>query len=178
MGYGTVNVGYPAKIGKPGGSDAYGSAAAVQTNLTSHINNKSNPHGVTAAQAGALPITGGTLTGNLTGLYITGTWLQGTADNHLSTTPPKVCVQDADGWVHHRTPAEIRSDIGAAASSHTHSASDINSGTLSAARGGTGQTTLTPAVTTKGVRQIYAGTSDMTAGSSSLTTGVIYLVYE
>lgn len=70
------------------------------------------------------------------------------------------------------------SQIGAAASSHNHSASNITSGTLSTARGGTGQTTLTPAVTTKGVRQIYAGTSDMTAGSSSLTTGVIYLVYE
>lgn len=30
----------------------------------------------------------------------------------------------------------------------------------------------------QGVRQIYAGTTDMTAGSSSLTTGCIYLVYE
>ena len=27
-------------------------------------------------------------------------------------------------------------------------------------------------------RNIFAGTSDMTAGSSTLTTGVIYLVYE
>ena len=65
-----------------------------------------------------------------------------------------------------------------AAASHTHSASNITSGTLSAARGGTGQTTLTPAVTTKGVRQIYAGTSDMSSGSTSLTTGCIYLAYQ
>ena len=43
--------------------DPAGSAAAVQNNLTSHINNKSNPHGVTAAQAGALPTAGGTMTG-------------------------------------------------------------------------------------------------------------------
>ena len=62
--------------------------------------------------------------------------------------------------------------------SHTHSASQINSGVLPIARGGTGQTTLTPAVETKGVRHIYAGTTDMTAGSSSLTTGCIYLCYE
>ena len=55
MGYGTVNVGYPSKIGKPGGSDAYGSASAVQANLNSHTNNKSNPHGVTASQVGADP---------------------------------------------------------------------------------------------------------------------------
>lgn len=33
--------------------DPAGSAAAVQTNLTSHINDKNNPHGVTAAQVGA-----------------------------------------------------------------------------------------------------------------------------
>ena len=68
--------------------------------------------------------------------------------------------------------------VGAAASSHNHSASEITSGTLPVARGGTGQTTVTPAVETKGVRQIYAGTSDMTAGSTSLTTGVVYFVYE
>lgn len=67
---------------------------------------------------------------------------------------------------------------GKANSDHSHSTNDITSGTLSANRGGTGQTTLTPAVGTKGVRQIYAGTSDMTAGVTALTTGCIYLVYE
>lgn len=45
--------------------DPAGSAAAVQTNLTSHTNNKSNPHGVTAAQVGALPTSGGTMTGSI-----------------------------------------------------------------------------------------------------------------
>lgn len=45
------------------GADAAGAASGVQTNLTSHINNTSNPHGVTAAQAGALPTAGGTMTG-------------------------------------------------------------------------------------------------------------------
>ena len=67
---------------------------------------------------------------------------------------------------------------GKANTSHTHAAGDITSGTLAVARGGTGQTTLTPAVTTKGVRQIYAGTADMTAGTTALTTGCVYLVYE
>lgn len=70
------------------------------------------------------------------------------------------------------------SQLGAAAASHNHSAANITSGTLVAARGGTGQTTLTPAVTTKALRAIYAGTSDMTAGTTALTTGAIYLVYE
>lgn len=35
-----------------------------------------------------------------------------------------------------------------------------------------------PAVGTSAVRNIYAGTSDMTAGTSTLNTGDIYFVYE
>lgn len=37
------------------GADASGAASTVQANLTSHTNNKSNPHGVTATQVGAVP---------------------------------------------------------------------------------------------------------------------------
>ena len=37
--------------------DPAGSAATVQTNLTNHINNKSNPHNVTAEQLNALGLT-------------------------------------------------------------------------------------------------------------------------
>ena len=62
----------------------------------------------------ALPISGGTLTGNLEGKYITGTWLQVTNNNHLSSAATKVCVQDRDGWIYHRTPTELLSDLGAA----------------------------------------------------------------
>lgn len=57
--------------------------------------------------------TGGTLTGNLTGKYITGTWLQTTAATDLGHAPEKVPVLDQSGWVYYRTPAEIKSDIGA-----------------------------------------------------------------
>lgn len=57
--------------------------------------------------------TGGTLTGNLTGKYITGTWLQTTEATDLGSTPGKVAVLDGSGWVYYRTPAEIKSDIGA-----------------------------------------------------------------
>ena len=39
-------------------------AKAIST-LISHVGNKSNPHGVTAQQTGAVPASGGTMTGNL-----------------------------------------------------------------------------------------------------------------
>ena len=124
------------------GADAAGAASGVQTSLTSHTNNKSNPHAVTKAQVGL-----------------------GNVDNTSDANKPiSTATQNALN--------------GKANTSHNHSAANITSGTLSVARGGTGQTTLTPAVTTKGVRAIYAGTSDMTAGTTALTTGCIYLVYE
>ena len=45
--------------------DPAGSAAAVQETLTNHINNKNNPHNVTAAQVGALARSGGVMSGAL-----------------------------------------------------------------------------------------------------------------
>lgn len=59
-----------------------------------------------------LPLTGGTLTGNLTGQYITGTWLQATAAGHLTTAATKIAVLDASGWIYYRTPVELMSDMG------------------------------------------------------------------
>jgi hypothetical protein len=87
-----------------------------------------------------LPLSGGTLTGNLSGKYITGTWLQTTGTTNLRATPSQIAVLSS-GWVYYRTPAEILSDIGAAP------------------------------------KYTY-GTSDLTAGSSTLATGTLYLVYE
>lgn len=60
-----------------------------------------------------LPLSGGTLTGNLTGKYIIGTRLQSTNAGHLATTPTKIPVFDDKGWIYYRTPAEILKDIGA-----------------------------------------------------------------
>ena len=83
------------------------------TDLISHIGNKSNPHNVTAAQVGALPLTGGILTGNLTGKYITGTWLQATdSDNHMTSAAAKIAILDSSGWVYYRTIAELLADLG------------------------------------------------------------------
>lgn len=45
--------------------DAAGAASGVQSNLNSHAGNKSNPHGVTSAQIGAVAKIGDVMTGRL-----------------------------------------------------------------------------------------------------------------
>lgn len=89
-----------------------------------------------------------------------------------------------------------------ASASHEHSAANITSGILPIDYGGTGATTgsdacinigalplsggmmmgvltaYNPSLSVAGVRNIYAGTSALTAGSSELATGVIYIQYE
>ena len=83
--------------------------------------------------------------------------------------------------------------IGAAAVTHNHAAGDVTSGTFAAARipnlaaskitSGTFAATDVKAMngtdyTTARVRNIQASTTDLTAGSSALANGDIYLVYE
>lgn len=87
------------------------------------------------------------------------------------------------------------SDVGAAASSHTHTksqitdfptamtptahnqaASTITAGTLAGKVNA--NATAAATVGTAQVRDIYAGTDDMTAGTTSLTSGSLYFVYE
>lgn len=62
--------------------------------------------------SGKLDKSGGTLTGNLTGKYITGTWLQTTEATDLGRTPGKIAVLDESGWVYYRTPLELLADLG------------------------------------------------------------------
>ena len=63
-----------------------------------------------------------------------------------------------------------------AEANHTHSAATITAGTF------TGQVKANAdavsALATAQVRNIYAGTTDLTAGTSALATGDIYFVYE
>lgn len=104
---------------------------------------------------GKLDKTGGTLTGNLTGKYLTGTWLQTTASTDLGRTPGKVAVLDESGWVYYRTPAELKSDIGA-------------NGYLPTAGG-----TMTGAITTKGIK-LTSGTDFGSSLPSSLQSNQLF----
>lgn len=75
---------------------------------------------LTASDVSAVPINGGTMTGNLkvgsatiqTNGYVVGTWLQATSANHQTTAATKIAVQDGSGWIYHRTAEEVKSDIG------------------------------------------------------------------
>lgn len=104
---------------------------------------------------GKLDKTGGTLTGNLTGKYLTGTWLQTTASTDLGRTPGKIAVLDESGWVYYRTPAEIKSDIGA-------------NGYLPTAGG-----TMTGAITTKGIK-LTSGTDFGSSLPSSMQSNQLF----
>ena len=76
-------------------------------------------NGTTYTQSGGnitlpsfLPLTGGTLTGNLTGKYITGTWFQTTEATDLGSAPPKYGVISTGNWLYTRTLDETKTDLG------------------------------------------------------------------
>lgn len=142
--------------------DPAGSAAAVQTNLTSHTNNKSNPHSVTKAQVGL-----------------------GNVDNTSDANKPiSTATQNA---------------LNGKQATVTGGASTITSSNLTASRAlvsnGSGKVAVSAVTSTElgyldgvtsniqtqinGKAPSYTyGTTDLTAGSSSLATGTVYFVYE
>lgn len=85
----------------------------VDSSLSASSTNPVQNKVIKSALDEKLSTSGGTLTGNLTGKYITGTWLQTTEATDLGRTPGKIAILDESGWVYYRTPAEIKSDIGA-----------------------------------------------------------------
>lgn len=89
-----------------------GSSVTVDSALSSTSTNPVQNKVIKSALDGKLSTSGGTLTGNLTGRYITGTWLQTTEASELSTTPEKIAVLDSTGWIYYRTLAHLKSDLG------------------------------------------------------------------
>lgn len=82
-----------------------------------------NTYSISGENLPYLKTTGGTLTGNLTGQYLTGTWLQSTSVYELTSSNFKgVCVFDSSGWVYYRTKEHFLADIGAATQDYVDSA--------------------------------------------------------
>lgn len=94
-----------------------GVTSAIQTQLNGKVptsrtvNGKALNANITlgASDVGALSTAGGTLTGNLTGKYITGTWLQTT---DVSDKAGDFATIDSSGWIYKRTADEVATDIG------------------------------------------------------------------
>ena len=88
------------------------------------ITKKENVQGlaefISNSLSGYLPKSGGTLTGNLTGKYISGTWMQVTEDNHKTNTSAKVAVLDDNGWIYYRTVSELLADLNIPGSNSIH----------------------------------------------------------
>lgn len=66
----------------------------------------------TPEEIGALPIEGGTLTGDLAAQQITGTTLKSSAATNLGAAATKIAVLDSNGVLRFRTLAELNSDLG------------------------------------------------------------------
>ena len=109
-----------------------------------------------------------------------------TVDNHINDTEVHVTAEEKETWdgkaeaEHTHTSADITDLQGKldekAASSHNQSASTITEGTLAGKV--LANATAKANLGDLQVRNIKASTADLTAGSSSLATGDIYLVYE
>lgn len=113
-----------------------------------------------------LPLTGGKLTGKLT----VGGALGPSMDTDGTIVGQKLKIRDpaheggnfatinSDGLICYRNSVEVRSDIAAAPATHEHSASNITSGTISIARGGTGATNASSALSNLGAVPKSGGT--------------------
>lgn len=107
------------KAGSSLGGVQSGGDVSIENGLISYKSTmpiaKGGTGATTAAQActnlGALPLSGGTLTGNLTGKYLAGTWLQTTSVSEQSAAASKIATIDENGWIYYRTPANIVSDL-------------------------------------------------------------------
>lgn len=93
-------------------NDGADAAATIDAALSDTSENPVQNKAIKDALDGKFDKSGGTLTGNLTGQYLTGTWLQTTQASDLGSTPGKVAVLDGSGWVYYRTLSELLGDLG------------------------------------------------------------------
>ena len=164
--------------------------------LTSHVNNTNNPHNVTFDQiTGVLPVANGG-TGATTAEEAREN-LNAASDDHthgLNTARITGTLPVAKGGTGSSSAAGARtnlgitpSNIGAAQTSHTHGniTSDGKVGTTANKILATGTGGAVTAVSADDARsyinaqkKLTASTTDLTAGTSALANGEVYLVYE
>lgn len=83
-----------------------GEAGDFDTELSSTSENGVQNKVITNAINGLMPKSGGTFTGNVTGQYLTGTWLQSTAATDIGAVVKNLWVE-SNGWLYKQTPTEF-----------------------------------------------------------------------
>lgn len=136
---------------------------------------------ITIADSTKLPIAGGTMTGDLT--------LKGNPTADLMAATKKYVDDSVVKWSGNANTATklatartITANLASSTAGSFDGSANITvgvTGTLPIANGGTGATTAAAARTALGCAPAYTySTTDLTAGSSALTTGTLYIVYE
>lgn len=146
---------------------------SVDSSLSATSTNPVQNKVINTALAGKLSTTGGTLTGNLTGKYIVGTWLQ-TTDVTEANSTLKVAVIDNSGWIYYRTLANFKSDIGVPTkvSDLTNDSGYITASSLPTIDTAI-STTSTNAVTNKAIAAKFTEYDPLIANAESLTYDIV-----
>lgn len=141
----------------------------------------------TAAGIGALPTTGGIMTGAINmhtnALHLDqseGSYIQAGEYGHVNIVAPGGLSLDqplpvSSGGTGAAAASVARANLGAAAESHTHTAAAITGGTLGITRGGTGVTSHTDTTYTTAR---YRASALVSADTDPTTNGVINWTYE
>ena len=150
---------------------------ASKEEFDQHAQSTDNPHNVTAAQIG-LGNVENVSTNNQTPTYTEHTAIEALKSGEkMSVAFGKIAKAISEIINHvknqknpHGTTAN---DVGAASKTHDHAASDINSGTLSLNRGGTGASTAEQARTNLGAaaKTHYHSVSDINSGTMGIERG-------
>lgn len=165
---------------------------SIEEQIANHTSATDNPHGVTAAQVGALSKTGDTLTGILT-IQKCDNGSSSINKNHSSTEDYGTQIRDVSAsdqvatlavcGAEQKVTLTLRDGPDDSATTydvyHTGNkptASDIQPGAFSGKM--LAQYTASSDVTAGQLRNIYAGTTPMTSGSTKLNSGYIYLQYK
>lgn len=131
-----------------------GDTYAPKADFDAHVADESNPHSVTKSQVGLGNVPNVT-TNDQTPTYTVASVLAGLVSGEtLSVALGKIAraIISLSSHVNNKSNPHgvTAAQVGAAASSHNHSAADINSGTFGVARGGTGKSSVTSGAILKG----------------------------
>lgn len=150
-----------------------GDTYAKKSDFDDHVADKSNPHRVTKEQLGLGSVENKVINDQTPTYTVPASVSELVSGESLSTSLGKLAAavkalitHVADKQNPHGITAAA---ISAAAVNHTHSAADINSGTLSILRGGTGGTTAEAARTNLGLKNGATATFTFDSSSKTLT---------